>query len=125
MFVSHAFDLGPTCRGDFCLHYTPMTWQAAEDVCKNNNGHLAAVRNTSINTQIVLLMLGAVISQVWIGAELQLGNWTWVNGESYNGKSLNCSYILTTNFMQIAPWFRDTIHYDTTQSNTMSNFYRK
>ena len=68
--------------GYYCLIHTPMIWQATENVCKNHDGHLVTVRNTSINTQLVSLMSEANITEVWIGAKLQRGHWKWVNGES-------------------------------------------
>ena len=55
-----------------------MNWQDAENHCRNLDGNLAAVNYDYTNNKLVSLMKDSNVSQAWIGARVEVGEWKWL-----------------------------------------------
>ena len=60
-----------------------MKWQDAENECRNRSGNLAAVTFDYINNDLVALMKASNVGQAWIGARVEVGEWTWLGRKSF------------------------------------------
>lgn len=74
----------------YAVYRDSTDFEAAEKLCKNNDGHLMVVRSVKLRN-IVLLLLGNLTGQFWIGLDLPSGKCPdnsspmrghrWINGD--------------------------------------------
>ncbi len=69
---------------------TPLNWNSAKTTCAGLGGHLATITSQTENDWINANIVNGV-AEIWAGgtdAAVE-GNWTWVNGESWNYTNWN------------------------------------
>ena len=59
-----------------------LTWIGAETTCAQNGGHLATVKDSSVQDALQTLLRTNRQPTAWIGASEQTGLWAWLNGKN-------------------------------------------